>query len=339
MLDALGIDREIDEEDIASHRGCQLLGNEKDAENTSEPTEEQNDEQQQLAQLDLTPANAIGLRSLGDVLRVVGELEDSEGLLKDTYERATSDGDRAAIALGLGNTERALARRTKVRKESDREYLDKESDREYLDAARKYYGEAIAISSESEIGLRSQLNLFNLDIESENFSDARQSWEKLKSRLNKTPTNYTDLNIRLHFVRSYFRFIDNDTDVGFIPQQYIEQILGNSLAYAEKIGNKRSRATALGGLGRLAEAERNWENAEKLTNKALSFVSGFAVNNNAPDLSYQLFWQLGRIQVAQRNEQKDEDALISYGKAFEALQEVRQNLVSISVESQFQLSR
>ena len=326
LLDALGIDREIDEEDIASHRRCQLLGNEEDAENTSESTEEQNDERQQLAQLDLTPANAIGLRSLGDVLRAVGELEDSEGLLKDTYERATSDGDRAALALGLGNTERALARRAEVRKESDREYLD---------AARKYYGEAIAISSESEIGLRSRINLFNLDVEQENLSSAQQQWGQLQPRLSNAPTSYNDLSVRLYFVRSYFRFIDKSIDVRFISRADIKQILEDALTYAEEIGSDRARAIVLGSLGRLEEERQNWENAEKLTNEAISLVSGAGVSGTVPALSYQFFWQRGRIQAAQKNSKKDEDALISYQAAFDTLQQVRQNLVSISEESQF----
>ena len=96
------------------------------------------------------PFNWMGLQSLGNRLRLLGELEKSEIVLEAVLKIAP---EKALIYLHLGNTVRDLARLEKARKGENLEF--------YINKAVGYYNEADLANSQL-IGLQARLNRLSL---------------------------------------------------------------------------------------------------------------------------------------------------------------------------------
>jgi tetratricopeptide (TPR) repeat protein len=98
------------------------------------------------------------------------------------------------------------------------------------------------------------------------------------------------------------------------------------------LGDLRGTAYALGNLGEVYEQNQQWLEAQQCTEQALLLSQDIKLNS--PDLAYQWQWQLGRIR--RDGEEKDiESAIAAYTAAFNTLQSVRNDLVPISRDGQF----
>jgi|GEM_PF-6473432 len=93
----------------------------------------------------------------------------------------------------------------------------------------------------------------------------------------------------------------------------------DAAAIGAHLGRPALESVALGGQGRLAEADRHWPEAAALTRAAL-FKAQLA---GAVDLSFRWDWQLARIDRAQGQEDR---AIAGYRRAIGALQAVRQDI-------------
>ncbi|MEQ9640050.1 MAG: CHAT domain-containing protein [Alphaproteobacteria bacterium] len=109
--------------------------------------------------------------------------------------------------------------------------------------------------------------------------------------------------------------------------------LRDGLQAAEAIGDPRSRAYALGTLGRLYEGRGRLDEAMRLTRAALFEARSVA----APEIVYRWHWQLGRLWRAKGDLAQARDA---YALAIDALQRIRSDLVFgySGGESSFQAS-
>lgn len=125
-----------------------------------------------------SPAKAIGLRSLGNVLRGLGELDLSNYVLLRSLEK-TQPQEQESIWFDLGNTRRALSN-----KEQD---LYNRSEKEqdiicaivYAYAATNAYEKAIAAPTSdisSLIKIQAQLNKLNLFLD---LRDKKSNFEQL----------------------------------------------------------------------------------------------------------------------------------------------------------------
>lgn len=110
--------------------------------------------------------------------------------------------------------------------------------------------------------------------------------------------------------------------------QKAAQLLARSFQEAQQINNDRAASFAVGELGHLYEQTKQWQEAQKLTQKALNFAKRI----QASELSYQWEWQLGRILVAK---QELQSAANSYTEAVQTLQSLRQDLIAIDPDIQF----
>jgi tetratricopeptide (TPR) repeat protein len=116
---------------------------------------------------ELREARAAGLRSLGNALRVIGYLEQSQQVLRASLEVAqTGDSpqDESKARLNLGNTERALAKRAA-------ELEDTTQADTYTEKALVNYQKAEATAS---LPLKSQAQLNQLDLLVEPVSRIRE---------------------------------------------------------------------------------------------------------------------------------------------------------------------
>jgi CHAT domain-containing protein len=112
----------------------------------------------------------------------------------------------------------------------------------------------------------------------------------------------------------------------------IVELGAKAVKLARELGDLRATAYALGTLGGVYEENQQWFEAQKCTEKALLLSQN--VQLNSPDLAYQWQWQLGRIR--RNREEKDiQGAIAAYTAAFNTLQSVRNDLVPISRDGQF----
>ncbi len=112
----------------------------------------------------------------------------------------------------------------------------------------------------------------------------------------------------------------------------IVELGAKAVKLARESGDLRATAYALGTLGGVYEKNQQWFEAQKCTEKALLVSQN--VQLNSPDIAYQWQWQLGRIRW--HREAKDiPGAIAAYTAAFNTLQSVRNDLVPISRDGQF----
>lgn len=251
---------------------------------------------------------ATGYRSLGNVLRLVGDLKEADKYLKKSLDNATtlaSPQEVSMTQLSLGNTAR-------VRNE--------------YDLALDYYRQA-AQSSIPSTQLQAQLNLLSVLIETEDWTSAQQLWPQVQVQLADQPASRRNIYSQVNLVKSLVKLHQrspNQTpsiaDIATITAQAVQQ--------ANRINDQRAKAYALGNLGHLYELDEQWQEARKLTEQALIIAQA----NNASEISYQWQWQLGRILKAQA---ETAHATSAYKGAFQTLEHLRKDLVATNPEAQF----
>ncbi|GJD16950.1 hypothetical protein RIVM261_019060 [Rivularia sp. IAM M-261] len=245
-----------------------------------------------------------GLRSLGNVLRLVGDLNDSHRVLKQITKiqniNTTFKQHLSLTFLNLGNTARA---------QGDTE------------AALAYYKQAIATSSRGIKQLQAEINKLSLLIETKQQADAEILSQQILSKLTDLPTSRVAVYATINFSQSLMKLGDGN-------QKASAKILAKAIQQAKNLGDQRAESYALGYLGGVYEKNQQWSQAQDLTQKALQIAQAI----NASDIVYQWQWQLGRILRARG---AVEQATGAYKVAFTTLKSLRSDLVAINPDIQF----
>ncbi|MGI2903291.1 CHAT domain-containing protein [Tolypothrix sp. VBCCA 56010] len=276
--------------------------------------------QQTLTSLPDSPIVATGLRSLGNVRRVVGDLSVSRLVLGKSLavaqrvqsENAMGKAPLEAIALAqlsLGNTARA---------------------QQDTKAASEYYQQA-ATSVSSIIRIQAHLNLLSLLLENkEDFhrlKDALALSSQIKSEISNLPPSRTSVYSRIIFAKILTQ-VRTETRTDTPSWLDIAQQLSTAVKQAVFLQDQRAESYAEGTLGELYEKTGQLSDAQNLTEKALFKAQTI----NASDIAYQWQWQLGRLL----NKKGDiKGAIASYNVAYKTLQSLRRDLVAINPDVQF----
>jgi CHAT domain-containing protein len=156
------------------------------------------------------------------------------------------------------------------------------------------------------------------------------------------PVIYAQIYLAQNLIRLYAPDTPKDfPEAGFVPKDFPEAaFIHNLLTEAEKnateINDQRAKAHAQGSLGSLYEKTGN-QQAQHLTEQALKLAELI----QAPDVVYQLQWQLGRIMIEQaRNpgktqQQKMRGAIAAYKEATKTLNILRQDLSALNPDLPF----
>lgn len=276
-----------------------------------------------------SPSKTIALRSLGELLRYIGQLEQSKPILETSLKLAqnlNSPQDLAATYLSYGNTVQALSEGEKIRRRRE----------DYQQQALEAYRQVEKLSTSPKMQQQAQLNQLSLLVKLQEYSEAETLWRSLNTQLNNLPPSRTGVYLQLNFARSLVNLTQSEEaeeeanlkNNHRLPTfQEIDRILIKAGEQAQTIGDRRAEAYALGSRGTLYE-NQDAVKAQQLTQQALALASSFEV----PDISYQFFWQLGRIRKAQDD---IPGAIASYSKAYNALQSLRSDLVALNPEVQF----
>ncbi|HEY9604130.1 MAG TPA: CHAT domain-containing protein [Allocoleopsis sp.] len=255
---------------------------------------------------------AVALRGLGDVLQLVGDLKQSEEVLRQSLEiaqRLKSDSGISATLFSLGNTLRAQQNSTTVRGRPSNE------------SAIAFYQQAAELSPSPLTAIQAQLNQLSLLLDAQRVSEAQALWPQILSRLASLPPSRATVYARINLAQSLLRLPDTEV-------KQAAQLLAAAIQQAKSIGDQRASAYALGNLGELYEKTGQVNNAKELTDQALLVAQTI----NASDIAYRWQWQLGRLLKAQGDRV---GAIAAYDSAIKTLQDIRGDLVSINPDVQF----
>lgn len=250
-------------------------------------------------------AKAVGLRSLGNALQTVGDTEKSQEVLKTSLkisEDLKADQATAETLISLGNTTLDPAQ------------------------ARDYYQRAVTIATSPTTRVQAQLNHFNRLLSDEQAKDAEALVPQLKTEIATIPPSRLAVYARLNFANSLMRA--EREGVTLLPSNEIAQLISTGVKQAQTLDDQRAESYGLGTLGYLYEQNKQWKEAQSLTQKALLLSQAI----KAEDISYRWQWQSGRIFKAVNN---PEGAIAAYQESVSTLKALRNDLVSINADAQF----
>ncbi|MEA5621281.1 CHAT domain-containing protein [Cronbergia sp. UHCC 0137] len=283
----------------------------------------------------------IGLRSLGNALGIVGDLEQSRQVLESSLAIAQELKNSQMIAdilVNLGNTAQS---------------------QQDFPAAEKYYLQANQV--------KGRLNLLQLLLETQQWDKIPQLIAQLQPEITNLSPSRTNIYARINYVQSLVKFKQRlpkkqnqqipipqtlsrgrerainqspKPELFFNPSPStvenespewvnIAQEVAIALQQAKTLGDVRGQSYALGTLGTLYEQTGQFSTALQLTQQALLLAQSI----QATDIYYRWQWQLGRLYTT--NPQTYQQALAAYQDAVTTLASLRTDLVAINPEVQF----
>lgn len=284
------------------------------------------------------------LRSLGDVLQLVGELDKSTKVLqksRDLAQKLRSPDQLAATLLSIGNIYRASGNRASeqlntfsearltplhCRTSNAQQPISQEASQAYQQAVQ-YYQQAATLSKSPVGQIQAKLNQLSVLLEMHNWSQARLLSADIQPRLSQIPVSQTAIFTRINLAQSLVCF--KQTTNADIPEwREIAQDFATAIKQARSIGDQRSEAYALGALGALYLETKDLDNAQKLTEEAFKIAQTMQLG----DIAYLWQWQLGYIL---RIKGDIPGAIAFYDQAYDTLQSLRNDLVALNPDIQF----
>ncbi|HIK08367.1 MAG TPA: CHAT domain-containing protein [Trichormus sp. M33_DOE_039] len=152
---------------------------------------------------------AVGLRSLGDALMVIGDLAESRTVLEqslDIAQRLQLPGEMGASLLSLGNNARADSSRAKSLGNNTRA-------KQEVTAAITYY-QQIAPSALPLTKIQAQLNQLSLLIDNQQLSEAQNLIPSIPVHLNQLPPSRAAIYAQINYAQSLMRLSNRQEGKG-----------------------------------------------------------------------------------------------------------------------------
>jgi CHAT domain-containing protein len=289
--------------------------------------------EQSLMQQPNSPLNVSVLWELGNVLRLVGDLEQAYGVLQQSLsmaEQLQASGQLSAmesaatlsgIRISLGNL---------ARTQGD------------FNLARSLYQQAIA-TAPFGLNVQAQVLQLSLLVELAQWADVQTLWADIQPQLSELPLNQAAIYTQINAAQSLIQWDKSGWEGERVSENTIAQLLATVIQHARALGDRKAESYGLGILGHLYEETRQWAEAQQLTQDALRLAQTI----NASDIAYLWYWQSGRLFVAQEQEaitshlpnhlpaDLHNKAIVAYTEAVEILQSLRSDLVAINPNVQF----
>jgi CHAT domain-containing protein len=328
--DEVGITRSLINQSMAQ----QALGLYRQARTTLEEL------QPRLEQQPNSLVKAIALRSFGDVLQLVGDLELSFKVLqqsRDIAQKLQSPSEISATLLSLGNTALALGNRQTSQQDSIsfenytplhciNRPVSTESLKFYQQAAQ-FYEEAVTTATSPLSQIQAQLNHLSVLLKLQQWSQAKKLSSQIQVKFTKIPPSHTANYAQINFAQNLV-CLKQATNADIRSSKEIAQMLATSVQQARSIGDERSVAYALGALGGLYLENQDLIDAQKLTEEALMVAQAI----KAGDIAYLWQWQLGYILRIQGDVT---GAIANYTEAVNTLKYLRNDLIALNPDVQF----
>jgi CHAT domain-containing protein len=205
----------------------------------------------------------------------------------------------------------------------------KQPEKTYRQQAESLYDEVINSSASALLKVQTQLNLYKLQVADDAAPNVNVFLEKIKKELSVLPASK-------HTVYAYINLVNEvkkNRDAKTIEKSLLSelgQILVIAINQSRAIKDSRAEAQALGELGSLYEFTGQHADAKILTQKALAISEVLP----APDISYDLYWQLGRVLKA-TEPNNTEPVISAYKQSIKNLKSLRNDLTSVDSDIQF----
>ena len=245
-----------------------------------------------------------GLRNLGDLLRITGDLEQSQTVLEQSLTLAQQLGDpieTAQIRFSLGNTVQAQGN---------------------TDQALNYFEQVSTQPVSSSLRLKANITRLSLLFETGKTDVATSLLADIRTQLTNQPVGRTSIYTQLVLARNLLDYAKP------LPTNETAKLLQQALEQARNLSDRRAESYALGYLGELYNRTANLPEARAQLASALTI----AQNLNAADIAYRWQWQLGQLFRQQDNLT---DATLAYSDAVKSLQSLRNELVAINPDIQY----
>ncbi|QSJ15146.1 CHAT domain-containing protein [Nostoc sp. UHCC 0702] len=248
-----------------------------------------------------SPMKVTALRSLSNALQLSGDLEKSQEVVQQSITIA----EKLQLPQDISNGELSLGNTLRIKGEFSK--------------AIAHYQKAAEVTPNPLTKVQAQINQLSLLVEMEKIADAKALIAIIQSQLPSLPVNRSSIYARINFARNS-RNISNSQDIA--------RILAESWQQAQTIKDALAQSYALGSLGEIYEQTKQWQYAQKLTEKALLIAQEL----QASDVAYLWQWQLGRLLRQQGNLPA---AIASYDAAIATLESLRSDLVAVNRDVQF----
>ncbi|GAB4294401.1 MAG: hypothetical protein Fur0025_31040 [Oscillatoriaceae cyanobacterium] len=262
------------------------------------------------------------INDLGNVLRVLGQLEASEQVLSvglKAAQKLNIPEEEAKLYLNLANTTRSLANQPTVTA-AQREDLGQKALELYQKAAQ------LGGAGESPIRMQGQLNQLSLLVDLGKWSEAQTLWQRVQPVVKDFPASRNGLYAKINLAQTLMKMAQSPLGTPSLTE--VRDLLDNALQPAKILGNKPIIAHILEAQGRLWELQQQLDKAAALTTEALTVVPQL----EHPEITYQLLWQLGRIRAAKGDR---EGAIGEYQQAVNIIASLRGDLVAVNPDVQF----
>lgn len=283
---------------------------------------------------------ATALRSLGDMLQLIGDLDNSLKFLqqsKDIAENLKSPTEISATLLSLGNTQVALGNRSlttndniiaeKITPLNCTNRLPSADALKFYQQAAQFYEQAAANSTSLLAQLQAQLNHLSVLIQLNKWLEAQNLSAEIKSKLSKAPLSHAAISAQINLAQNLVCF--KQATAADVPTwQEIVQDFGVAIGQSKSIDDRRLEAYALGALGGLYLETQNFDRAEEITQKAFLLAQEI----KAEYIAYLWQWQLGYILKSKGDVRS---AIASYTEAVNILKSLRSDLVALNPDVQF----
>jgi CHAT domain-containing protein len=259
---------------------------------------------QDLQSTPASPLKVNSLRSLGNSLRVVGDLPGSKDALMAALDLAKSLGlsrEQSGILISLGN----LA-----------------ADSREPEAATEFLRQATATAANDTERLQAKLNQLRLYAEwgedQSGFEEAQQLMPLLQQMPNGRAKAYSAINLA-----SSLALLQ-----GSMEARPIADLLAQSVQTARELQDPRAEAYGLSEMGQLYARRGQLDEGIALIRQSLAIAEQL----EAKDITAQSAWKLGRL-LKEKGDRTS--AIASYSEAVNALQALRGDLVAVNQDVQF----
>ncbi|RMG12136.1 MAG: CHAT domain-containing protein [Cyanobacteria bacterium J055] len=250
---------------------------------------------------------ATGWRMLGEAAIALGNLEEGKQWLDRSVEIGTQlaatdplkHDDLSATLLSLGNTLRALQR---------------------PEAAIATYRQAAETAIDPLLPVQAQLNQLSLAMDTAPGTDVSTLVDGITAQIEELPPSRASTYARINFAESLLQLQ--------FPDLPIAEQLATAVRQARELDNRTAESYAVGTLGKLYEAAGQWQEAQRLTERALSIAAGLS----APEMTVRWQWQLGRLL---RQQGQTQQAIAVYTQEIETLQSIRRDWATLDADAQF----
>lgn len=291
----------------------------------------------------------LGLRSLGNVLRLTGQLSEAQQLLEQSVTWADTQENpqhKLLSLLSLGKTEQALYEQAAYRYGQTDSSQDGAVLKNHAETALASYTKAQTIAQtlpNSDLLSQTAIQHFALLVNLHQGEFPRDFFPELSTQLQtqlslveQLPTlspNRANLFTQISLAKSYVALLKDSKPTAAPAVTDIVELLSQVHQQAVTAGDIEAQSYALGILGGLYEQLSLQPNNTELLQQAQALTTeALSLAHQTDHIAYQWQWQLGRIYAAQG---ATDQAITYYQTAADTLQTLRQDLVAIESGAQF----